>query len=128
MQRERQEEKQKLDHEFNRITNKRLKDFLPQKENYARLRGEGKPEKFCRGCTCKHTQCLSMYCICFKRKGFCGPDCGCNKTGEEKCENDAEHPLNEKKFVKVKAQLKSDPEAWEKENGEKGCNCEKNKC
>ena len=37
-------------------------------------------------------------------------------------------PLNDKKFLKVKTLLKSDPEAWEKENGEKGCNCEKNKC
>ena len=69
-----------------------------------------------------------MYCVCFKRMGFCGPDCVCQKTGKEACENKTTDPKNENKFKKVKALLKGDAEAWEKENGEKGCNCAKNAC
>ena len=55
MQREKKEEKEIVNQELNKFTTKRLQEFLPQKDNYDRLKTQGKPERFCRGCNCEHT-------------------------------------------------------------------------
>jgi len=38
-------------------------------------------------CQCNRSKCLKLYCECFAKGGFCGPECGCtncfNKAGEE---------------------------------------------
>mmetsp|Transcript_18087 Transcript_18087/g.37564 ORF Transcript_18087/g.37564 Transcript_18087/m.37564 type:complete len:142 (+) Transcript_18087:473-898(+) len=40
-----------------------------------------------RGCRCKATKCLKMYCECFSSQGFCSSQCKCtdckNTTGFE---------------------------------------------
>lgn len=28
-------------------------------------------------CTCKHSNCLKLYCVCLSQNGYCGSDCKC---------------------------------------------------
>lgn len=47
-----------------------------------------------RGCKCKNTGCLKMYCHCIKAGVLCGPRCKC--TG---CENCSMNPERTKAII-----------------------------
>lgn len=86
-------------------------------------------------CTCKHSNCLKLYCACIRQKGFCGNDCKCkecyNKQEFEEIRNKSIQLLEKKRGRAFKSVI------IELEDGTKahayGCrctnsNCEKNYC
>ncbi|XP_020974988.1 protein tesmin/TSO1-like CXC 2 [Arachis ipaensis] len=82
-----------------------------------------------RGCKCKKTKCLQLYCECFKAGKYCKDSCSC-----ENCLNRPENKdsVNE---AKKKIELRN-PRAFEPKitvvdkvkRRSKGCDCEKIKC
>lgn len=41
------------------------------------IRNEARPIVKKVGCSCSKSQCLKMYCECFKNGSICGPECNC---------------------------------------------------
>jgi hypothetical protein len=84
-----------------------------------------------RGCNCKKSKCLKLYCDCFASKAYCTPSCNC-----QNCINDAEHTAD----VAAAQQLALDrnsaafkPKLETTETGDAarhltGCNCKKSSC
>ena len=72
-------------------------------------------------CHCKNSQCLKLYCECFKRGGICGETCNCvgckNIIGNEK-----EIRLKREKIIE------KDPTAFIEDIPYNGCGCTKNSC
>lgn len=90
------------------------------------LAGQDDSNREGRTCTCKQSQCLKLYCVCFAANGMCAKGCTCRS-----CQN------NDKFLVKrnaaIVAMLETNPAAFEPKATEsakpaKGCFCEKSGC
>jgi len=80
-------------------------------------------------CQCSRSRCLKLYCECFARGAFCGPDCGCvnccNLAGKEDDIEQAKADI-----------MKRDPNAFVKKlemnqnklQHRKGCTCKRSGC
>lgn len=86
-------------------------------------------------CTCKHSNCLKLYCACIRQKGYCGNNCKCkecyNTKEFEEIRNKSIQLLEKKRERAFKSVI------VELDDGSKvhayGCrchnsNCEKNYC
>jgi hypothetical protein len=84
-----------------------------------------KPSEEPRGCTCKASKCLKLYCVCFAANQMCGKDCGCRN-----CHNNGQYP--DQKKLAVEAILERNPSAFqpkvEEAKHNKGCSCRKSGC
>ena len=69
-----------------------------------------------KGCNCKKTRCLRMYCECFLNHTLCGPECNC-----EGCHNTADN-IEEINSTMVKVGKKYSARTLP------GCNCHKTSC
>eukprot|EP00171_Calliarthron_tuberculosum_P016355 IDg16355t1 len=84
-----------------------------------------------RGCNCKNSRCLKLYCECFAKNVSCGPHCNCRN-----CRNNGHFP--DEKRQAVEAILERNPGAFQpkvkrragasKDKHNKGCNCRKSEC
>lgn len=97
-------------------------------DNEAEMRTE-------KGCNCKNSKCLKLYCECFANNFTCGDHCNCRN-----CKNNGQF-VDEKKIA-VDAILERNPNAFQpkvkrkhgtgtnatREKHHKGCNCRKSGC
>lgn len=86
-----------------------------------------------KGCNCRNSRCIKLYCECFANRQYCGPHCKC--TG---CLNCAEHAAEVQNAVQ--STLERNPMAFRSkivlEGGpagatprhQKGCHCRKSSC
>ena len=82
-------------------------------------------------CQCSRSKCLKLYCECFAKGGFCGPECGCteccNKAGEEDAIKAAQADIMKRDplaFVK-KIELNESKQTLQHR---KGCTCKRSGC
>jgi len=82
-----------------------------------------------RGCNCKNSKCLKLYCECFGRNVECGSHCNCRN-----CHNNGKFPREKQQAVE--SILERNPLAFQsklkrrgaKNKHHKGCNCRKSEC
>ena len=84
-----------------------------------------------KGCKCKNTMCLKLYCECLRNNATCGPACQCTRQGGE-CRNNTEHDHDRSKAIEEI--LKRNILAFESKVDEdknmhfKGCKCKASEC
>lgn len=105
------------------------KPSVPKDENFSQLITKLiKPQEPCKKCNCKNSQCLKLYCECFRARRFCT---GCN------CHNCKNTPVHmEERQKAISEILLRNPKAFEKKEtsldqikkGQRGCNCKRSGC
>jgi Tesmin/TSO1-like CXC domain, cysteine-rich domain len=86
----------------------------------------GAPIEEARGCTCKASKCLKLYCVCFAAGRTCGRECACRS-----CQNNGHFPHQKK--AAVEAVLERNPTAFQPKVNDRakhsrGCSCRKSGC
>ena len=81
-------------------------------------------EKEEKGCNCKQSKCLKLYCECFGKQNFCSKFCHCFNCLNKHGENLRDSAIN---IIK-----KKDPDTFgpkiKNDKYKNGCNCRKTQC
>lgn len=82
----------------------------------------GKRRKRAKGCMCRQSKCVKLYCDCFRGQRYCSSDCSCTD-----CENTLE---NENRLEEVRILLLArNADAFLQTKSEViKCNCTKSRC
>lgn len=101
-------------------------DHAAELHQHALPDGNGHQSEEARGCTCKASKCLKLYCVCFAAGRTCGRECACRQ-----CHNNGQYP--DQKKAAVEAILERNPTAFEpkvndRSKHSKGCSCRKSGC
>ena len=114
------------------MTVKIIDETLTQEQLYARQLSTEPSIQQCAGCKCKNTKCLKLYCECLRNKAVCGPECQCNKVGEDNCYNNFEHKDERKRAIQeiLKRNYLAFESKVSKDKSEhyKGCKCKASNC
>ncbi|GAB4820712.1 hypothetical protein N2152v2_007758 [Parachlorella kessleri] len=79
-----------------------------------------------KGCNCKRSMCLKMYCECFAAGGYCAPGCACSNCSNHQGQTAAVQQARQVVLAK-------DAKAFEKkvtaaDGHKRGCRCKRSKC
>jgi hypothetical protein len=114
----------------------KFSDFLKLKEESEEkiTKGVGeqdKKKKSFKGCNCKNTNCLRLFCECFRNLGYCSESCRClNCLNNLKFKKARDFVVNKTQFINKNAfsnkQIEINGENSKNIINRDGCNCKKN--
>ena len=96
--------------------------LLPIRPNLRQVPASGSH----RGCNCKRSQCLKLYCECFAAGGFCMTGCTCQNCSNT--EANLEIVNQARSIVLLKDPGAFDSKVSVEEGHRKGCRCKRSKC